>query len=73
MKLALNINLALSATLHVGCFRLNVDPRTGDLNLPQSTYIELLEQLSRGATRITLADNVPTELNLRRIALAPPR
>ena len=44
-----------------------------DLDVEGVRDPELLEQLSRGATRITLADNVPTELNLRRIALAPPR
>jgi hypothetical protein len=34
---------------------------------------EVLEQLSRGATRVTLADNVPAELTLRRTTSPPPR
>jgi hypothetical protein len=33
---------------------------------------EVLEQLSRGATRVTLADSVPAELTLRRTT-PPPR
>jgi hypothetical protein len=34
---------------------------------------EVLAQLARGATRVTLADSGPAELNLRRITLARPR
>jgi hypothetical protein len=34
---------------------------------------EVLEQLSRGATRVTLADNVPAELTLRRTTPPTPR
>jgi len=34
---------------------------------------EVLEQLSRRATRVTLADNVPAELTLRRTTSPPPR
>ena len=34
---------------------------------------DYLEQLSRGATRVTLADGAPADVNLRRVKLAPPR
>jgi hypothetical protein len=44
-----------------------------DLDLESVRDPEVLAQLARGATRVTLADSGPAELNLRRITLARPR
>ncbi len=44
-----------------------------DLDLESVRDPEALAQLSRGATRVTLLDNGPAEVNVRRITLARPR
>jgi hypothetical protein len=44
-----------------------------DLDLESLRDPEVLAQLARGATRVTLADSGPAEVNLRRITLARPR
>jgi hypothetical protein len=44
-----------------------------DLDLESLRDPDVLGQLARGATRVTLADNGPAEVNLRRITLARPR